>query len=200
MEPRTELTGKENWTDIMKKPEMNLGAKSLLGYLAIRAQETRGGVSRETIMEELGISMKTFYTYLNLLVEMGYIRKEQGRENGKYGSTGFETENPKLAESVEKQGPQGFAKAVLTNKELEVKTKIILLHIESLARDGVTQISWEEAKEQIGISRDTFYKAIKDLNQKKFISSITYRESRGFKKTDYRIEYDEILKQNPANK
>ena len=194
MEPRTEKKQQENWTDIMKKQDMNLGAKCLLGYLAIKSKENSGGVSRETIMEELGISMKTFYTYLNLLVENGHIRKQQGRENGKYGSTGFETENPTLLESLENQGPRGFAKAVLTKKGLDVKTKIILLHLESLAQDGVAQLSWEEAKEQIGISRDTFYKSIRELNQKKFISSVTYRVKRGFKKTDYRIEYDEILK------
>lgn len=70
---------------VMLDHRLNAGAKGLYAYLCSYAGA--GDIAfpfRNTITTELGISVHTYYGYMNQLIDCGYITKEQQRKGTRF--------------------------------------------------------------------------------------------------------------------
>ena len=75
---------------------------------------------------------------------------------------------------------------------MDLKSKAICYYLEHKTRDGVARMKWEQARDEIRISRDVFYKAIRELSSKGYVECVAVTVGKGFKKTEYRINYERL--------
>lgn len=171
--------------EILKRDDLSLGSKGLYLYIKTRVQTEQLSIQREEIMRETGISLKTFYNYLNPLVEEGLISKSQRRAGGQYGNTEYSVN----LTAVANKGSQSLLKRAFRNPALDLRAKAVLHYLEAKSENGAIRISWEKAKAEIKITRDTFYKAVRELSSAGYVECVAITEGKGFKKTEYRINY-----------
>ena len=84
---------------IMQDPRLSLCSKALYAFYCSCAGAGKTAVpKKDHILHYLGISDKSFRKYKAALVDTGYIKEIQNKENGKFGSSSiYIIENPDIA-------------------------------------------------------------------------------------------------------
>lgn len=76
------------YQDVTRDSSLPLAVKGLYAYLAaFCGTDDECYPSVDTILRETGVSKETFYKYINVLVKMGVVKKQQINKNGRFGKT-----------------------------------------------------------------------------------------------------------------
>lgn len=75
--------------DFIMDPSISLGSKSVyLFFVSVASEDRKVQISREYILSGLNISKQSYYTYLQILLDKGYIIREPQPNHGQSFRTG----------------------------------------------------------------------------------------------------------------
>ena len=196
---------------VMIDRQLSISAKGLYVYLCSYANT--GDVAfpfRQKIITDLGLSINTFYKYMNELIDRKYITKEQQKKGTKFSyniytimqtipyeeylnismQNNFSVNLPECIPYIDIDilGYGKIPKVVTTDNELSVKSKALFGFIASNNQWLNTDLCcWKNLCDIMKVSKTTFYKSINDLIQKGYI--IEYREEskKGYDKPIYYV-------------
>lgn len=104
---------------VMQDQRMSIKEKALYAYLVCYADAGSAAFPKvETIRRHLGICVSSFQKYMNTLERLGYIIKEQRRENGRFGVVDyFICEQPELKKRDTEKWDNSCPKPPLAEKQ-----------------------------------------------------------------------------------
>jgi predicted GIY-YIG superfamily endonuclease len=110
------MSFKNNIKMIMEDEHLPVTAKAIYSYiLSLTDENGKAILSSAKIYEKLDIGCDTYYKYLKLLAERGYIKNEQLRENGYFGNTLYAIIDNPILTDLEKRGKKGFLYVIKDN-------------------------------------------------------------------------------------
>lgn len=196
---------------VMLDSRLSIGAKGLYTYLCSFANaEDIAFPFRSKIIRDLDLSINTLYKYMNELISVGYITKEQQRNGTKFSYNlytivqaislqSYEAGigHAKVRQMIPNEMPYvdidilGYGKIpklVTTDNRISIKAKGIFGFIASNNHWLNTDLcSWNNISTIMRVSKTTYYKSINELLERGYIVVFKEAAKKGFDKPIYQV-------------
>jgi len=189
--------------------EISIGAKGLYCYICSYAGSGETAFPyRKRICEELNISEKTYQTYMRELVAHNYITVEQKKRNNKFSYNIYTIINKMSKNKIKKvitgspllkgvaeqidyingfddidlAGYGKMPKTLTTDENISIKGKAVFGLFSVHCGNRYKKLATKDAVEILGISEDTYYKILKELEHNEYFKRKEIRTKNGYRK------------------
>ena len=189
--------------------EISIGAKGLYCYFCSYAGSGDTAFPYRTrICEELNVSEKTYQSYLRELVNHSYITVEQKKRNNKFSYNVYTIINKMAKQKIKKivtgspllksvadnikyiddfedidfAGYGKIPKTLTTDEKVSIKGKAVFGLFAVYSRNGYKKLTTKNAIEILGISEDTYYKILKELESSEYLKRKEIKTKNGYRK------------------
>lgn len=189
--------------------EIKIGAKGLYCYICSYAGS--GEIAfpyRTRICEELNISEKTYQAYMKELTSNSYISVKQKKRNNQFSYNVYTIINtvkkekirrivknePLLRnildqidsfseiEDIDVAGYGKIPKMISTDRTISIKSKAVFGLISVYNTYKSKKLRTAEAIDILGISEDTYYKSLNELEKAEFLKKKEFKTKKGYRK------------------
>jgi len=184
---------------VMHDTELTLEAKAIYAYFcAFAGSGSTLFPGRETILNDLGLSKKGYYSHYKLLLKHGYIRVAKSVGKFTHNTYVLESNPKKLIENpknthdelktslLKSKGYGTIPRAVMCDRRLDIKAKGIYAYLASYTGAGTVAFpQWRHLLHHLQISEKTYYKYYGQLIDCNYISVEQRREKGQYRINDY---------------
>lgn len=195
----------------MQDDDLGPWAKLLYAYLcSLAGSGSQTWPQRNTILSHLGIGKNTYYAAQRELLDEGYLRVEQSRQEQRYGSNIYtlvtlpdkykrprKYNRRKTAEMCDRVIASGLMaggygmipRLVLQDNRLWAKSKLVYSYIASFAGAGKSAFpSVEIATRQLRLNTRAWQRALRELDSYGLVTVVQRRVHGQFQSCDYILE------------